>query len=415
MRIRNLQDIVEWGLCVGCGACAYACPKQKIQLTDVENVGIRPIVDGDACGTDCQCLAYCPGYEVDGHAETGPPDAACPTDREFGPVLEVWEGYAADPEIRHAASSGGALTALALYCLEHEDMGSVIHTAAREDQPHKNQTVASVSRSELLARTGSRYAPASPVEGLAMAESATQPCVFIGKPCDATAAAALRRQRPELQERLGLIVAFFCAGTPSTRGTIDVMESAGIKPEEAVSVRYRGNGWPGLFHVQSQDGTKEVGLTYDQSWGRLQSYRPFRCHLCPDGLGQVADITCGDAWHDYAKEDGNVGLSLILLRTERGREIFHRARAAGYLSVEESSADEVRLAQKGLLSRRTVIFGRALAMRLLRAPVTRFPGFHLRSNWWRRTGLGLKFRSVVGTIRRLIKRGLWRRNQLPRS
>ena len=46
----------------------------------------------------------------------------------IGPYLEVWDGYAADDEIRRKASSGGALSALSLYCLEKENMESVLHT-----------------------------------------------------------------------------------------------------------------------------------------------------------------------------------------------------------------------------------------------------------------------------------------------
>src|SRR5207245_2175315 len=109
----------------------------------------------------------------------------------------------------------------------------------------------------------------------------------------------LRRERPELDRKLGLVLTFFCAGTPSTQGTLDLLKSLEVAPNEIDTVRYRGEGWPGRFKVLYSNRTKEKSFSYGESWGRLASYRPLRCHLCPDGLGQVADISCGDAWEEF--------------------------------------------------------------------------------------------------------------------
>lgn len=410
-RIKNIRDVVEWGLCTGCGACASICDRQAIRLQNIADVGLRPLVEPAACGLDCACLAVCPGLAVDGYLATGRPRADDPTDTAFGPVLEIWEGHAADPEIRKAASSGGALTALALYCLEQRDMAFAVHTGMQTDKPYLNETVRSTTRAELLQRTGSRYAPASPGEGLGWIAASDRPCVFIGKPCDASAAAAVRQRRPGMAQKLGVILTFFCAGTPSTRGTLDFLSRiSGIAPEETVSLRYRGNGWPGQFTVRTGESGREIRATYEKSWRFLQKYRPFRCHLCPDGLGQVADIACGDGWHEYAGP-GNSGWSLILIRTARGRDIFHGALAAGYLTAQPAGVDAVLRAQPNLLQRRKLIFGRLLAMKLLLIPVPHFRGFSLFRAW---TGapFAAKMRSVLGTLRRLLQRRLYQRKKV---
>ena len=57
---------------------------------------------------------------------------------------------------------------------------------------------ASRTRAELLAATGSRYAPASPCDGLKMIEDAPGPCVFIGKPCDVEGLRLSQAARPTL-------------------------------------------------------------------------------------------------------------------------------------------------------------------------------------------------------------------------
>jgi coenzyme F420 hydrogenase subunit beta len=337
------------------------------------------------------------------------PTAPWQADREIGVALEIWEGYAADPELRFKGSSGGILSALSLYCLEHEGMGFVSHTGMDESKPWTNKTVTSRTRQELLSRTASRYAPASPCEGLGAIEASRRPAVFIGKPCDASAVMSLRRERPQLHNNLGLVLTFFCAGTPSTRGTLDLISDFGTPLNEVKSVRYRGEGWPGLFKVSGKD---DKTLTYNESWGKLTNYRPFRCHLCPDGLGRVADIACGDAWEEYdGQGNSDPGRSILLVRTERGREILHRAQAAGYVELHQISAENVFRAQHNLLNRRRDIYGRLLAMKMLAVPTPRFRGYFLAGDWLR-LAFPQKVRTVFGTLRRLVTRGLWRRKPL---
>jgi coenzyme F420 hydrogenase subunit beta len=406
-RIATLKDVVDWGLCTGCGACYYACSRQGIFLVNIESVGIRPRFDSSACAGCTDCLSICPGNSVDGDLATGHDLNGAEAHPAVGPALEVWEGYAGDPEIRFQGSSGGVLSALALYCLECEDMEFVLHTGVDEAKPWANRTVQSRNRSELLARTGSRYAPASPCDALGLIEKSPRPCVFVGKPCDTAAVTMLRNQRPELDRNLGLVLTFFCAGTPSTQGTLDLVKGLDVPLQEVTSVRYRGEGWPGTFKVGFQGGAQERSFSYQESWGRLAGYRPLRCHLCPDGLGRVADICCGDAW-ERLDNGRDAGRSIVVVRTLRGQEILRRAIAAKYVDLEPVGPSAVLAAQPNQIQRHRELWSRLLGMRLLFVPVPRFVGFSL-SNTWRELSFRRKVRITLGTIRRVALRGLWRR------
>ena len=404
-RIKSLPDVVDWGMCVGCGACYSACDKDAVALVNIEAVGIRPKFDEPACKSCSTCLSICPGYSVDGNLEIGHLPKVTHADHEFGPALEIWEGYAADPEIRYRGSSGGLLTALSLYCLEHEGMAFVLHAGMDETRPWLNRTVQSRSRGDLLSRAGSRYAPASPCDRLREIEESERPCVFIGKPCDAAAVSKLRRESPALDRNLGLVLTFFCAGTPSTQGTLHLLKSLDISPDDLDTVNYRGEGWPGRFRALRKSRKQAGSFAYMDSWGRLTKYRPFRCHICPDGLGCVADLACGDAWEQF-EENGDPGRSIVLVRTERGRELLHRAIAAGYVELKLLTSAAVLAAQKNLLGRRREIFGRLLAMRLLLIPIPQFSGFSLLPSWMEQP-ISVQVRSFLGTLRRLVLRGLW--------
>ena len=406
-RINTLKDVVDWELCIGCGACYYACGKGNISLINIDSIGIRPQFNSPECGSCTDCLSICPAYHVDASLKVPQTSRATRAEQEFGPALEIWEGYAQDTEVRYKASSGGILSALAIFCLEQEGMEFVLHTGVDSEQPWINRTVKSTNRDEILTRTGSRYAPSSPCDGLQGIEDSTSKCVFIGKPCDVAAVGMLRKQNPRLDEQLGLVLTFFCAGTPSTQGTLDLLTSLDVTPAEVDTVRYRGEGWPGRFKVLFSGGDEGPSLSYEDSWKQLTSYRPLRCNLCPDGLGRIADISCGDAWERHAG-DGNPGLSIVIVRTERGREILRRAIAAKYVEVRRVDSNAVYAAQPNLLQRRRELFGRLLAMRLLGVPAPLFKGFSL-FNGWIKQPVRLQLRSVLGTLRRIVLRRWWMR------
>lgn len=409
-RVTSISEVVAWQLCTGCGACAAVEPTRFV-MADTLDLGRRPFLHDKALPESGEGLAVCPGRKL---TQTKPASGSGVIDDllpAWGPVLEVWEGYAADPEARFSGSSGGAATALALHSIERANMRGALHVGARQDVPYLNETVFSVNRAELLARTGSRYAPASPCDGLSRIEKSGGPCVFIGKPCDVAAAGMAAAIRPQLKARLGLSVAFFCAGAPSVAGTLDLLKAVGIdEPGDVRSLRYRGKGWPGRWTARYDTGRNEgeKTLSYAESWGFLQRYRPWRCHICPDHSGEFADIAVGDPWYRQVT-DGESGRSLIVARTTRGRDAVLAAARDGYLVLERSDPTLLPLSQPNLLQARGALWGRLIALRALGAPIPEFTGFPMFRYWWSALKLWPKIQSIVGTAKRVFKKGLRKR------
>jgi coenzyme F420 hydrogenase subunit beta len=294
-------------------------------------------------------------------------------------------------------------------------MGGALHIAAKDDAPYLNETVFSRSRDELLARTGSRYAPASPGDGLGIIENAPSPCVFIGKPCDAAAVQGARRLRPQLDEKIGLVVSFFCAGVPSTKGTLELLRKQGITDFSTVrKLRYRGNGWPGSWTVEYENGSgeiQEVSLTYADSWGFLEKFRQWRCYICPDHTGEFADIAVGDPWYRKIKP-GEAGSSLIVARTQLGYETIMAAREAGYLVLNLEVISLLPSSQPNLLKTRSMLWGRLATLRIMGAAVPDYPGFSLLGSWLKELSLLGKVRSISGTVNRVFRRRLLKKAQV---
>ncbi len=403
-KVESLPDVVAWRLCLGCGACVYHCPDHKASLVDIAAEGLRPFFASGGCADCTACLSICPGL---GHTHSRSPqenELVMRTDSAFGPVLEIWEGHATDPEIRYAGSSGGALTALALFCLEREGMHGALHIGQHPTSPFRNETRLSRTRAELMQRTGSRYAPAAVCERLDLVDAAPSPCVVIGQPSEIVALRKLEAVRPALKAKVGLALSFFCAGSPSIKGTLDLIRERGVDPRSVESIRYRGRGWPGHFEVRTHGSeTPAIQMTYRDSWKSIQAARPLSTHLWPDGSGEDADISCGDPWYQEPKPD-DAGSSLIVVRTRRGRELLQRALAQGYLTATPAEPWKLEASQRNLTDKRAAIWGRLAALALARLPRPRFPGYGLGKAWLS-APMKIKLRSLIGTLRRAHTKG----------
>jgi coenzyme F420 hydrogenase subunit beta len=98
----SLEKIVDRHLCMGCGACAAARP-DLISMVDTETHGRRPKISKRTSAATSRSLAeICPGRSIRFAPAQDYDEAA------WGPVLEVWEGHATDPELRFRGSSGVA-------------------------------------------------------------------------------------------------------------------------------------------------------------------------------------------------------------------------------------------------------------------------------------------------------------------
>jgi coenzyme F420 hydrogenase subunit beta len=260
----------------------------------------------------------------------------------------------------------------------------VVHVGTQEIDPFLTTVHRSRTGAQVLANAGSRYAPAAPLVGLTdLLEEEQTRFAFVGKPCDIAALRAYEKLNPGIERRIVFLISFFCAGTPSILATYDLVRALGVNRSVVRQFRYRGFGWPGRATAVDVGG-QEYSMSYDDSWGRILGPRlQFRCKICPDGVGELADIVFGDAWH---LKDGRPsfeerpGRSLILARTAKGERLLAEAESAGYLETAEFDLRDLAAIQPYQRNRRRAIAARLLALRLVGRPVPRYEGFHLFRN-----------------------------------
>ncbi len=403
----SLQDIVSNRLCTGCGACAALAPAH-VKMSETSDENRRP-----------KCVSHLP-KELDAFLAQSCPsvspretDVATQVTQAWGPVFEVWEGYAADEDIRFSGSSGGVVTAISLAAMQSAGFAGTLHVKASLKNPKLNEACLSKTRQDLMAGAGSRYAPASVADRLDLVADAGGPCVVVGKPCDIAGVNAVGVLREEVAQNTGLTISIFCAGTPSHQGTEALLDHLGKTHEaELQSLRFRGNGWPGdmvASWTEENGQSHSARTTYADGWGNvLQKHRQWRCMTCADHTGEVADLSVGDPWQTPSEEGGH-GKSLVIVRTERGRTMLRRAVAAGYLILEPRNPKVLFDAQPNLVATKGAVWGRRVMQRLSgrQSLPMRADSFH----GWLALPLRAKLQSTFGTLKRIVARRLYREKE----
>ena len=161
---------------------------------------------------------------------------------------------------------------------------------------------------------------------------------FIGKPCDL---AGLRNYALE-DERVNNLVKFWltpvCGGYMPHKSTKAFYRRMGVEPDQVAGLRYRGHGCPWPTRITT--AKKVVDAHHLDFWGEDESMwdMPFRCKVCPDGIGEASDIAVADTWVSGSpnREDSvtDLGTNAVIASTTSGAALLAKASAAGALVIE---------------------------------------------------------------------------------
>lgn len=402
----SLAEVVTSGLCTGCGLCASLAGPEKIQMGINADGNSRPrFLSTLDEPTESQALAACPGATLIG---PGRP-AGVPVDAAWGPIAALHRSWASDDAVRYRAAAGGTLTSLSRFLLEANEVDAILHVKASASTPWLTEAHVSTTAAEVLQGSQSRYGPAAPLVHVKQLLDAGTRFAVIAKPCDVSAIRALGRVDPRVDAQVPYLLTIFCGGIHHAGVPRKIIGHHEVDEDDVETFRYRGNGWPGPLRVQTKEGATH-DLTYQEAW--LSGEHPwrydlqFRCKICPDAVGESADLSAPDGWilkdgkpiHDEAP-----GTNALVVRTARGQQLVSRAVAAGALTLAPLSVDELEQMHVNHLDRKV---GTPAQMLALRVTGSRRPAVTGYRPWSaiRKAGLRMSWRQFSGTVRR-VRRG----------
>ncbi len=306
--------------CCGCSACYSICPKKAIFMQEDQRGFLYPVINEAVC-IDCGlCQAVCdfdkfrhnvPNEQIDCYASR----------------------HRAETEVS-TSRSGGFFIALAEYVLhqegvvfgaEFQDVKTVIHKAEYTKQ--------GIDKFK-----GSKYVQSDMqdcFQECADYLTAGRWVLFSGTACQIHGLLSLLKLKRVSTERL-IAVDIVCHGVPSRKLWRDyVRETENRHGKAVVSANFRNKelfGW--REHKESfvfSDATNEAIKAWTNVFYAHIMFRESCYHCSYTTPHRYSDFSIADYWgieNNAPEFDDNKGVNLVLVHTEKGREIFEQIKGS---------------------------------------------------------------------------------------
>lgn len=275
-------------------------------------------------------LHACPGVGV------GPRQRLdVPVDPVWGAHGTMRLGWAGDPQVRFEAATGGVLTALGMHLIDSQQVAAVLHVGQDPSDGLASRWVISETSRGVFLNKGSWYGPTAPLAGLTTLLDRGEPFALIAKPCDAAAVHSLSAIDGRVEELCTHRLVMVCGGQSRRTKSETLAQSFGLTSERVAAIRYRGFGNPGATQITDRDGAAHQ-VSYLEMWEDEATWdTESRCTVCPDALGEAADISASDAWPGGAPTGDDEGFNGVIAYSEVGEALLRSAVSADAIVLDD--------------------------------------------------------------------------------
>lgn len=353
-----IDQVVDKGLCIGCGLCVSACGNNilKMQLSEFGFLEPRQV---NSCGSSCKgnCLSVCPfNPEPDGDVRTETElakvflnDSKNHSD-SIGRYVNTYAGYS--NEHRANSSSGGIATYTLIELLTRKEIDYVISVKdVAASEAHYEYAISSTT-AELLNGAKTRYYPVTLAGVFEKVKELDGKFAIVGVPCFIKSVRLAQNANPILKEKIKFLVGIICGGVKSTFFTEYLASKAGVPVSEFSKPEFRikdENSTASDYSFGCLDKNNNQNVIKMQMVGDMWGTGLFKsnaCDFCDDVSVELADISLGDAWIEPYRSEG-LGTNVIVTRSLLADDIIKKGIESKRLFIEDLPLARLIESQRG--------------------------------------------------------------------
>nr|MDO8077686.1 Coenzyme F420 hydrogenase/dehydrogenase, beta subunit C-terminal domain [Candidatus Freyarchaeota archaeon] len=313
----KIKFIVDEKLCVDCGACVSFCPVNAITIVDE-----APVIDENICIGCGVCNVHCPRtfLYLDLVREYVKGEHLNLEEEPLAAYRGAYSAQTSREEIRKVCQDGGIVTSILTYLFDHDMVDGVL-AVKKTSESWTSEPVVITNKEELLETAGTKYVVTPTLVGLEKAkEMGLKRIAVVGTPCQIQAVRKSQVFSDGFQDIMGeivLTVGIFCMENFSYQNMKRIAEEyckVSLESTRKMDIN------KGQFRVYTETG-EQASVPIKE----VTSLARDACHVCPDLTNELADISVGSI-------GSPPGWSTVLVRTEKGMEIFRKAQEGGYLT-----------------------------------------------------------------------------------
>lgn len=352
----NVKEIIDSGICVGCGICAQTCPTNALQIRFDNKIGIyQASLNTERCSNCGLCVNVCP-FVTRKQPET----------EKIYP--KVFLSFSKNENLRYKAASGGSISQILITLLKLDIIDGALIVRSQKSRSLTYEYYIATNRFDILNSKGSLYAPVSAYNIPSLLRNVPNDfrLAFIGLPCIISGLHKLKQLEPSLTSKVVLKIGLFCGRMPNMFATEYLLHKLKINSDSVLRINYRDAGWPGNITIYLKNGDK-VEVPYESNLGMKTLFSsslflPKSCYFCNDALAVNADISGGDAWLKRLRNN-KVGYSIVLSLSNKGEEIL--SKVSNDLYLEEITKEELFEAQKRIIRSKDTGYKHRMSVYLL--------------------------------------------------
>jgi coenzyme F420 hydrogenase subunit beta len=326
------KDVIEQGLCTGCGACLGSCPYI------VQHEG--KIIQLDKCSVqEGKCYRYCPRTYTDMNAISEKIFGGPYSKSEVGHVLDIHMIRSTNHTFLNAGQDGGTVTTLLSVALQEGIIDCVVCTRMDENKVPHGYVAKSVD--DLISCAGSSYESGFALEAYRkIPKEKSDTFGIVGVGCQIESISKMKTDIPENSanpDNIKLVIGLFCGWSLSQKTFHPYLEkNFDVKRAIKFDIPHSPNY---TFDVYNEIDKKSVTLD------EIKPYINPACQYCWDMTAEFADISVGSAGSEFP------GWNTIIIRTQKGVDLIDLAKKNKI--IECKSLPEKRLAHlKSVSSKR---------------------------------------------------------------